>query len=176
VASGWEAVWAPYRFQLGREPLLWTAYGYILPRSLEQSDLQGTMFRLGCLVLTVAALSLPRVPDLGTLLRRGAVVLIVFVSLAVFYSPQWILWLTPLLLPLAPGRRWLTGLIIALDLVTFLTWPVRPDLWFRRTDWVSAELGRHVLDAAVYGRFAVLAALAVVLLWPGWREVKRPTG
>ncbi len=174
LTSGWEAVWAPYRFQLRREPLLWTAYDYILPKYLEQNDLRGSAFRLGCLVLTVAALALPRVPDLSTLLRRGAVVLIVFVSLAVFYSPQWILWLTPLLLPLATGWRSVTGLVIGLDLITFLTWSVRPDRWYEQTDWISAAWGRHLLDAAVYGRFAVLAALAVVLLWPGWRTAQRP--
>jgi hypothetical protein len=163
--SGWEAVWAPYRYQLGREPLLWNAYDYLLPKYLEKSDLRGTAFRLGCLALTLAALALPRVPDLATLLRRGAVVLIVFVSLSVFYSPQWILWLTPLLLPLATGRPGLTGLVVALDLVTFFTWPVRPDLWYRDADWISAESAQRVLDAAVYGRFVVLAALAAVLLW-----------
>lgn len=166
AASGWEAVWAPYRFQLAREPLLWNAYDYLLPKYLEKNDLRGTAFRLGCLGLSLAALALPRVPDLGALLRRGAVVLIVFVCLSVFYSPQWILWLSPLLLPLATGRPVLTGLIVALDLVTFFTWPIRPDLWYEDVDWISPEAAQRVLDAAVYGRFAVLAALAVVLLWP----------
>jgi hypothetical protein len=166
AASGWEAVWAPYRFQLGREPLLWTAYDYLLPKYLEQSDLRGTAFRLCCLALTVAVLALPRVPDLGALLRRGAVVLIVFVSLAVFYSPQWVLWLSPLLLPLATGRPLLTGLVVALDLVTFFTWPVRPDMLHKQADWITPELGLRLVDAMVYARFAILAALVVVLLWP----------
>jgi hypothetical protein len=103
-------------------------------------------------------------------------VLIVFVSLAVFFSPQWILWLAPLLLPLAPGRRGLIALIVALDLITFFTWPVRPELWHLHTDWVSAATGERLVDLAVYARFAVLAALAVVLLRPGWQEVKRSLG
>jgi hypothetical protein len=176
VASGWEAVWAPYRFQLSREPQSWTAYGYLLPASLGQNDSGGSAFRFCCMAWTVAALSWRPIPNLSVLLRRGAVVLIVFVSLAVFYSPQWIVWLAPLLLPLAPGRRGLTGLIVALDLVTFLTWPLRPDLWYEQTTWISAEVGQMVLHTALYGRFAVLAALAVVLLRPGWRERKPPLG
>jgi hypothetical protein len=171
LCSGWEAVAAPYKFQLSRAPMLWTVYNYILPKRLEENDLLGRGFRLGCLFLTLALLSWRAVPDLATLLRHGAVILIVFVSLAVFYSPQWIVWLAPLLLPLAPRDRWLTVLIVALDLVTFLTWPLRPDMWFEYTDWISIDTGAMIRDAAVYGRFVVLAVLVIVLLMPRRRAV-----
>jgi hypothetical protein len=172
LASGWEAVWAPYHYQLGRGPMLWTVYGFLVPRSLAFADLRGALFRLGCLVWTLGMLALPAIPDLNTLLRRGAVMLIVFVSLAVFYSPQWVIWLLPLLVPLASGRRGLTGLIVALDLITILTWPILPDLLYKDSSWIPMALRPYVLYAVVYGRFAVLAALVVLLLRPERRRQK----
>jgi hypothetical protein len=157
LRDGWQAVWSPYHLQLTREPHLWTAYDYILPEHLADNTPVGRAFRLGTLALTMLALVLRPMPDLASLLRRGAVLLIVFVSLAVFYSPQWVVWLTPLLLPLAARRRAIAYLVVALDLVTYHTWPAsiyhEPPVVF-------------LFDAIVYARFVVLAALVVALLWP----------
>jgi hypothetical protein len=155
LAEGWDAVAAPYRVQLSRGALLpnRTAYGAILPESWSERDsLPGRIVRLGGVLATAALLCLRRPPDLASVLRRGAVVLIVFIGLSNFFSPQWILWLAPLLLPLAARDRLLIGLIVALDLVTYFTWPLRSPL-------LAADA------VAVYVRFAVLAALVAVLLW-----------
>jgi hypothetical protein len=157
LRDGWQAVWSPYRIQLSREPSGPTAYGCILPESLADNTFVGRGFRLGTLALTVLALASPPLPNLASLLRRSAVVLIGFVSLAVFYSPQWVLWLTPLLLPLAAFRTSIAYLVVALDLVTFCTWPgfgpYEPPFEF-------------LPDALRYARFVILAALVVALVWP----------
>jgi hypothetical protein len=155
LAEGWEAVAAPYRVQLSRGPLLpeLTAYGAILPESWSEKDsLAGRIIRLAGVLATAALLCLRRPPNLASVLRRCAVVLIVFIGLSNFFSPQWIFWLAPLLLPLASRDRLLVGLIVALDLVTYFTWPLRSPLL--ATDAV-----------AVYVRFSVLAALLAILLW-----------
>jgi hypothetical protein len=154
--SGGQAVWQPFALQLTRPPLGPTAYGYLLPLALAANDLGGRLFRLGTVVLVVLLLAWRRPPDLAGLLRRGAIALVVFLALPVFYSPQWVIWLLPLLVPLARGHRLLAWLIAALDLVTFATFPY-------------AGLG--LPDAVwVYARFAILAALVAVLARDEWRR------
>jgi hypothetical protein len=160
LREGWQAVWAPYQFQLNREPFGWTAYGYILPLRLADNDLAAKGFRLGALLLTELALCVRPVPDLASLLRRAAVVLIVFVSLAVFYSPQWVVWLLPLLLPLGRRQPALVWLAVALDLVTYLNWPF---FGSGNLPWLGSW-DEPVLAVLVYARFGILAALAVLLL------------
>jgi hypothetical protein len=155
LREGWQAVWAPYQFQLNREPFGWTAYGYILPPQLAENFWWAKAFRLSALLAALVALLVRPVPDLGSLLRRGAIMLIVFVTLPVFYSPQWVLWLMPLLLPLARRRPRLVGLVVALDLVTYLNWPF---LGCTGDNW------RPWIDLLVLARFGTLAALAVLLL------------
>jgi hypothetical protein len=171
---GWEPVWAPYRYQLTRIPFPPTIYGYILPEEWEKPDRRGQLFRLGTLGVTLLLLVLRRPADMASLLRRGALVLIVFVTLPVFYSPQWVLWLVPLLAPLT-RRHWpVLVLAVALDLLTYLTFPGVMGL---HDD--SAYLGslkaplkeRHdtLLAALTYARFAALGLLALALLWAEWR-------
>ena len=157
-------LWESFHFQLTRELMAFTAYGPLLPVSLAANDAVGRVFRLGTLALTIAVLCWTRPTDMASLLRRGAVVLIVFIGLSVIFSPQWVLWLAPLLLPLA-RRNWLhTGLFIALDLATYFTFPVYSPVW--------GPFDAGGMDRAVYVRFAVLAALAVVLLW---QDQRRPS-
>jgi Glycosyltransferase family 87 len=158
LLSGWQAVWQPFLFQLTRPPLGATAYGYLLPQALEENDLTGRLFRLGTVGLVVLLLAWQRPPDLTSLLRRGAIAVIVFISLPVFYSPQWIVWLLPLLVPLAGQQRPLLWLIVALDVVTYISFP----------------LGNLTLPAAViiYTRYGILATLVGVL---AWAELHRAT-
>src|SRR5262249_41873295 len=99
--------------------------------------------------------------DLSGLLRRGAVVLIVFMTVQVFYSPQWVLWVLPLVLPLTDRERGLAWVLFALDLVTFHTFPVWPPLG------PASAFGAEVLFVI---RFGILGYLAFVLLRAEWRE------
>jgi hypothetical protein len=168
---GGAAVWAPYHLQLTRAPFPPTAYGYLLPLVLGENNVWGQAFRLGALALALLLLLRRRPDDLPGLLCRGAVLLIVFVALPVFYSPQWVLWLVPLLAPLARRQRPVLGLAVALDLVTYLTFPVVmeldtddiPFLGILRAPLKVAY--EPLLAALVYARFAILAGLVLVLLW-----------
>jgi hypothetical protein len=154
LLSGWTATWAPYAYQMSR-PLLggsWSGYGYVLPEFLAERG----AWRLGGVGLIVMSLAAMRPPDLSGLLRRGSLVLIAFVSVAVFYSPQWILWLTQLLVPLARQRRSILWLAIALDFVTYTSFPIVFDL-------PASPVADSLRDGLVYARFAILGSLAWIL-------------
>jgi hypothetical protein len=170
LREGWQAVWAPYQFQLNRGPFGWTAYGYILPLQLADNIWWAKAFRLGALLVAEVVLLVRPVPDLPSLVRRGAVILIVFVTLPVFFSPQWVLWLTPLLLPLGRRRPGLLALVVALDLVTYVIWPF---LGSADNPWLG-EWELPVIATLVFARFAILAALAFLLLREEWRALGGP--
>ncbi len=172
---GWEPVWAPYRYQLSRAPFPPTLYGTLLPASLGHGNWPGTVFRLGALALAALLLVRRRPADMMAVLRRGALLLIVFVTLPVFYSPQWLLWLVPLLAPLVHRSRALLALAVALDLVTYLTFPGVMGLFDDSPYLGSLKaplLSRHgpLLAALTYTRFAALGLLALALLWAEWRS------
>jgi hypothetical protein len=156
---GMEAVLAPYSYQLGRAPFLWTIYGYLVPERLEWNDLFGSGFRAGTLILVEAALLWRPIGDMRSLLRRAAIIVVVFINLSIFYSPQWILWLLPFLIPLArdePSFGWLMAILAC---VTYVNWPTMP-----RQPW---------MDFVVYLRFATYAVLLFVLIREEMRA--RPT-
>lgn len=169
LLSGWEATWAPYRWQTSRWPEFgWTFYEWLLPPRLAGNDPLGRWFRQGTVILTVLALMWRRPAGLDGVLRRGAVVLIVFVSLQVFYSAQWIVWYTPLLVPLARRQRAVFWLTLALDLATYNTFPVVFDLNASlEADFLRVEL--------IYVRAAICAALVWVLLRAEFGKTERET-
>jgi hypothetical protein len=153
---------APYIVQLSRKAEGFTAYVYLIPLEdlrnvLAGNGFFGRSFRLGCLALALGLLLARPIPDLAGVLRRGAIVLIVFITLSVFYSPQWVLWLTPLLLPLAGRQRSLVALIAGLDLVTWGQWPIACNLayTFRVEDFPRDV----VLTLLAFARFAVLGLI-----------------
>jgi hypothetical protein len=165
LLTDWTATWAPYRFQLSRPPEYgWTFYGYVLPAFLAEHNPVGTLFRLGTVLLVTLALCWHRPADMADLLRRGAIVLILLVSLAVFYSPQWVLWFSPLLLPLASRDRRVFVLVVALDLITYLSFPVTYDYWGNTP----------MVGAMVFSRFALFAGLIGLMGWTTFQE--RNTG
>jgi hypothetical protein len=154
VQYSWEGFAAPYRYQLGRVlNMPMTIYHAFLPEALGGGTPLARGFRLACTAATVGLLCLPRVPDLASLLRRGAVVLIVFQCVQVFYSPQHLIWLLPLLLPLT-GRHPLLGWLVALlDVLTFVTFPLGPPPFMS-------------LDHIVRVRYLVcLLLVAALLFW-----------
>ncbi len=177
LSWGWEPVWAPYHFQLTRRQFGPTFYGPILPGYLGASDRRGQVFRLGTLALALLLLVLRRPADLASLLRRGAIILILFVTLPVFYSPQWVLWLVPLLAPLT-RRHWaVLVLAVALDAITYLTFPVLMEIHSGDVpylgSWRAALEPNEVYNLlelrVIEARFAALALLALALLWAEWR-------
>lgn len=162
LTTDWQSVLGPYQAQLVRPPMGPTVYHSILPMRLAENDLLGRGFRFGTLALVLFALSLTRPPDLASLLRRGAVVVILFANLSVFYSPQWILWFAPMLVPLAGRHRSVLFLTVALDLVTYLTFPFA----MLHVDWPI------FFGALLVARFGILAALLAALMWTEFRGKK----
>jgi hypothetical protein len=160
---GWEGWWAPYSFQLNRTQDSYDAsfYGVLWPAGLASNQIAGMGFRLGIVLAVLLLVLLSRPRTMEDVLRSSAAVLIVLVSLQTFYSPQWILWLAPLLLPLG-GRHWIFAAGYAvLDLVTYLTFPVI-------SDWPMSSTRASCLDALVWARATVLCALFVALIAGQW--------
>jgi hypothetical protein len=167
VARGTSEIAAPYIVQLSRKHESLTAYLYLIPAKDLREELAGNgpvgrIFRLGSLGLTMALLLIRPIPDLSGVLRRGAVVLIVFINLSVFFSPQWILWLTPLLLPLAGRERRLIPIIAALDLLTWSQWPVAWNV-AQALDW-EPYTRDVLLTLLAWARLAVLALIVWKML------------
>ena len=162
ITYGTEGLLAPYAYQVLRPPeLIWIFYGHILPYSWALDPMRAGVFRIGSLCATIIVLLIPSIRELDQLLRRGLIVVVTFTSLQVFWSPQWLLWLHPLLIPLVPGQRILGWLLAALDLTMFVSFPLVYD---------AGELpGRDQwIHGLVWVRAACSAALVAVV---GYREI-----
>jgi hypothetical protein len=165
VHSGWIEFWMPYRIQLSRDDEdPWSLYGRALPAFLGANNWIGKVFRLGSVMVVVLGLCWARPRDLAAVLRRGIVAVGVFVALQVFYSPQWLLWFLPLLIPLARTNRLILYLAIALDVVTYLGFPIA----FGSDDRFVEPYGRLGL---VYARVAIW----IWLLWALWSDAREPS-
>ncbi len=122
AAVGVEGAFAPLRVQLGREPELdgWTLYGRLLPTALADSSAG----RLGLLAAVVLACCWTRPADPDAARRRCGLILLAFTQLAVFWSPQWLVWFLPLAVPLAARERRTAWAVAAVDVTGYLSFPV----------------------------------------------------
>lgn len=95
-----------------------------------------------------------------TVLLLSSVILVTTVLFAPFSSPQWILWLIPILLltEVRPVRGWI-ALLVAFDLTTYLQFPVALDL--------SRDPLALPFYLATCIRTAVLIAILVLLVRAG---------
>ena len=114
-------------------------------------------------VLLALWLAFARGPASGErLLRYGAAAVVAFVAFGKVLSPQFLIWLVPLV-PLVRGRRGLAASgVLALALV--LT-----QLWFPYRYWDYALRFDETASALVLARDLALLALLAVLLWPDRR-------
>ena len=161
---GWEPTIAPVKVQFSRTlpEVSWTFYGKILPEELAHSR----WGRLGILAAVVLAMVATRPRDLNGVLRRCGVVLCVFVILSVFWSPQWILWFLPILVPLAASRRWILWTAVGLDAANYFNFPILFwILWNRLILEVTQPLGAIM----IYVRAVLWFGLAAGLIWEEWR-------
>jgi len=74
--------------------------------------------------LPAALLALLPVRSREALLSGCLLVVVGFVTFSKVFSPQWILWISPLAILLAPRRRLLLALLVALELLIYLQIPV----------------------------------------------------
>ncbi|MBX9628016.1 MAG: DUF2029 domain-containing protein [Gemmataceae bacterium] len=164
---GWEPTVGPVLVQLSRplEERSWTLYGTLLPTALGHSG-WGRLAILGAVVL--AAL-VTRPTDLAGVLRRCGLVLAVFVMLAVFWSPQWVVWFLPLTVPLAAQRRWVGWAAAALDLANYFSFPVLFWILWSRLDESAA---RPLASVMIVVRGGLWLWLAVGLARDEWRATR----
>jgi hypothetical protein len=101
----------------------------------------------------------------GRLLRYSAATVCAFVALGKVLSPQFLIWLVPLV-PLVRGRR---GLAASALLLTAL---VLTQLWFPFRYWRLALGFDELASWLVLARDLVLVALLAVLAWPELREAR----
>lgn len=154
ATDGIQGAIAPLRYQLHRplEPA-WVLYGRLLPLELAESKARNLIL----LLPTILFFILPP-GDLGSLLRRSAFLLLLSATLQPFFSPQWLLWFVPLIVPLARQSWFVLLWAVAFDIITYLSFPVVFD---HGPEWAKETLIilRGVMSAAM-------------LLWlAGWEFV-----
>jgi Glycosyltransferase family 87 len=103
--------------------------------------------------------------DLETLVRASAAAVCLFVAFGKVLSPQYMIWLIPLV-PLVRRRRGVTagGLFAAALLLT--------QLWFPERYWNLVFGFGGYESALVLARDVVLVALLTVLVWPAQTETR----
>lgn len=172
---GWESTVAPIQVQLSRQPAEkgWTLYGAVLPTALAYNG----PARLAILAAAVLLASATQPAGLPGLLRRCAAVLVVFVVLAVFWSPQWIVWFLPLLAPLAPRRPWVGAAAVLLDVANYFNFPILFWILWNRVE--NDELLENLATAMIWVRAALWLGLGAGLVYDEWRAIRgesTPTG
>jgi glycosyl transferase family 87 len=133
--AGWH-VFSGYLFQLGRgveSGSLLSLFALRLGYKTVPTAVLRVLFPATILALAIAA-GLLGFPDAEperseTLLRRAGLALGAALLLSAFSSPQWLLWLTPLLVlaDVRPPRAWL-AVIATWDLLSYIQFPIAWDL------------------------------------------------
>ena len=126
-----------------------------------------TVLQLGTLLaLWLRWVRLPA-PTAEGLVRNSAAAVTAFVALGKVLSPQFLMWLIPLV-PLVRGRRGFaaSGLLLAACVLT--------QIWFPYRYWVLAHEFAELPSWLVLVRDLVLVALLAVLAWPERDEAATP--
>jgi hypothetical protein len=107
-------------------------------------------------------------PGRERFVRAAAIVVLAYVALGKVLSPQYMIWLIPLV-PLVRGRRglWASGLLALACVLT--------QTWFPYRYWVFALHFDPVASWTVLVRDLVLVALIAVLAWPARRRPRIAT-
>lgn len=158
-----EAAVGPVRVQMSRtyESGSWTFYGRVLPVELAHSG----RTRLAILAWVILLTAAGRPASVESVLRRAGVVLLTFVVLAVFWSPQWIVWFLPILIPLARTRRWPVAAAVALDVSNYVSFPVMFWIWWPSLP-ENAAIG--LAEGLVYVRAAAWAGVLARFVRDEW--------
>ena len=165
---GWDPTVGPVKVQFSRplEEKSWTVYGVILPLALGHSP----WGRLGLLAAAVLAAVVTRPAGLDGVLRRCGAVLTVFVTLAVFWSPQWVVWFLPITVPLAARRRWVAWAAAGLDAANYFSFPVLFWIVWRRVE--NGAVLAALAQGMIFARAALWLWLAAGLTRDEWRAAR----
>lgn len=99
-----------------------------------------------------------RLMSFTTVVAWSALAVGAFILFAKFHSPQWHLWLLPLLV-LLPLPRWAIAMIAAHDVVSFVQFPILYDTVGPTTGWYLAAAS--IRTALLVGLLIVVARIAV---------------
>jgi len=135
ISIGFEDFYKPYRHHLNRgtnqESLLYLIYSSLHPwwQSLNKQFLLKMFFILQFSVAFLAIFA--KIDEKQKVLYWSIASVAAFMVFAKFYSPQWILWLSPLLL-LINGSGFFWFMVISFDIVTYIYFPTI--FGFRKSD------------------------------------------
>jgi hypothetical protein len=161
LTDGIEGATVPLKFQLARDPEPdWCFYEKFLPKELAYKTPAMSLARTLPVLLLSLLMCVRRPPDVFSLLRRSTIAVIAFLTLSVFFSPQWWQWLAVMLVPLCTRHRWLVGFVVALDLWTYLHFPLLFDC-----GGVFGDSSGWVRDLHVLVRAQLWFAVAAVFAW-----------
>lgn len=128
LSGGLKGLLAPYITQLSRstnQPSLF----FLISRFLDRGfgvDIDNPFFAVLALLLQFSVIPLcvtSRVDSVDKVIRWSALSMLVFIIFARINSPQWILWINPLLIIIAARRFDVIGIVL-LDLLSYLQFPV----------------------------------------------------
>jgi len=181
--GGWEAVTHAYLSQGGRvhnPPSLASAILEPWRWGLVPMSYYATVWRLLFLlqVLPAAVLALFPVRSPRALVLGCLCVVLAFAQFGKVFSPQWICWVAPLAILVAPGAWVPLAAVVVLQILIYVQIPV---LYFSRmTDPAYAALGADGLQGATAfwvvsdSRIALLALFWAWSCWAFLRTVLRP--
>jgi len=178
LGSDWPSTINFLRFQMNRPPTTeHTIYGRLIPVDFGAGT-NGTAFRLIVLSMATLVLCIKPIRSLSGLMSRAAILMILLANLATFYSPQWVLWFAPLVLPLSRKSFRLTILVVISDLANYFCYPV----WWKAdhgtfpiytlvssVDWPSIQI--NVRELLTWLRMIATSALALELIRIAYKPV-----
>jgi hypothetical protein len=125
--AGWEGVTAPFRFHLGREfnwASSYDALNYVLGTRLQATQILFVPLGLQTLASLAAAGKRPRSFD--DLVNAMTFAILGYMTFSVFYSPQFVLWVLPIVS--FTKSRMMAVLTLVLAWVTYAYFPLAWDL------------------------------------------------
>ncbi len=128
LSGGIRGLIAPYLTQLSRDldqPSLFYLVYMLFQREFGL-DVFNTYTSAALLVLQFSMIPLAvtsSIDSIGKVIGWSLLSVLVFIIFARINSPQWILWVSPLLILLAGGRLYVAGIVL-LDLLSYLQYPV----------------------------------------------------
>lgn len=163
LLSGFEGLYAPYGWQIFRWPnqpsLFYIASGLL--RMWFEINIDNSYFSLVTLALQFSVVPLcltSRIDTKDKAVKWCALSVLCFVIFAKINSSQWILWISPLLILIATGRLFITGIVL-LDLLSYLQYPV---LFYLKTHFYVSP---HLFLLAFSLKLLLLILFAVYLLY-----------
>ena len=163
LLSGLEGLYVPYEQQIFRwsnQPSLFYLVSGLL-RHGYGINIDNAFFSVVTLALQFSIVPLcltSRIDTIDKVMKWSALSVLCFIIFAKINSPQWILWVSPLLILIASGRLFVTGIII-LDLLSYAQYPV---LFYLKTHFYVSQ---YLFLLAFSLKLLILIIFALYLLY-----------